>query len=162
MRPLFLTSVVLSLWAGHATSEISSPASSGRVITQERELQLVDGDLEVESYLCNSQNEEITSNAYEVGRGDPVRVCVATTRRAQLKDLYLLKFNNFRFEKLEGDRTIRQQAIESGVEAFDGDTTVDCTPGSDVCSFTTFLKEFFFEFDGDVQCIGQVLSLIHI
>ena len=110
---------------------------------------------EAEAFECNGSNNRIKRNT-KVKNGDSIRICVRPNRAARLDDVYMLKIANFAFRKNTQTAVVRQESIKDGLVGDNNRTRIACWSGSEICSFTTFLREEFFEVDGSVQGTGEV------
>jgi hypothetical protein len=122
-----------------------------------RQLQDDEG-LSAFAYHCDENNDEEKSDR-PLESGHSVRVCVETGRSAKIRDIHILKINTFRFLKQNADgATVVQEAIDSEIVSNNGWTKVEnsCNRGTELCPFTTILKEDFFDADGTVKGIGSV------
>jgi hypothetical protein len=147
-----VTTVTLLLLAGKVYS------ADGTVSVQ-RAVQ--DNVVLAKAYRCDANSDEIVSND-PLEKGTKIRICVATHLRAKLRGLTITKIANFHFLKEQDDRAnIEQILLQNGIETNDferyDETTFNCQPGSDLCYFESKPFDDFFDTDGTVLAIGNIM-----
>ena len=110
---------------------------------------------EAEAYECNGSNNRIKRNT-KIKNGESIRICVKPDRAARQDDVFILKIANFVFRKTTQNSVVRQESITDGLVGDNNRTRIACWSGSEVCAFTTYLREEFFETDGTVRGFGEV------
>jgi hypothetical protein len=124
------------------------------------------------AFECDEENKAISTSERPKMDGDWIRICVQPSQFTLERGVVLRRIDQFLFEKVavnsneetrEGesdsnDVIIQQAILSGGIES--EDTLITCRPGSELCVFTTKLRQTFFVADGEV--VGKGVAVLEV
>ena len=120
------------------------------VIPDDAEEKRDEEDVEVEAYICDSDENVVPLTEYN--QGQTVRVCVTPTQETLERGFRMRQLDAFTFRREIPFSTRQVATLPGGVP--DVLTVIQCRPGSVVCAFETLLFADFFVSEGVISGSG--------